>query len=184
MRQKGIDDVRDPVRARAGGARNPGARRKPEAGKPPLISVRDSKRVWIELLAGDNSFDRNFRAGVLHYAKNHGFQRIEISDEYVFGSFSVNASRALGVSDVVAATGASRRLLEKRFKSLTGRTILDTIHEKRLAGVRDLLRNTDAPMGVIAARADFTSLAGLSALFKRQYGESMRDFRAELKKMR
>ena len=87
------------------------------------------------------------------------------------------------VPDVVAACGTSRRFLERRMRTLTGRTILETIHEKRLGAVVRRLRDTDEPAGLVSDKLGFSSPAALSALFHRRFGRSMRDFRADLRRL-
>ena len=71
--------------------------------------------------------------------------------------------------------------LEKRVKSLTGRTILETIHEKRLGAVVEMLRGTDASLSAISDRLGFSTPSSLGTQFHRRFGKSMRDYRAELR---
>lgn len=92
---------------------------------------------------------------------------------------SANTGRAVSVADVAEACGTSRRFLERRFKALTGRTILDTIHTKRLAVVEGLLRETELPVKTIAIRTGFADVSSLCALFRRAHGCSMGEWRAE-----
>ena len=66
-------------------------------------------------------------------------------------------------------------------KSLTGRTILETIHEKRLGAVVEMLRGTDASLSAISDRLGFATPSSLGAQFRRRFGKSMRDYRAELR---
>ena len=94
---------------------------------------------------------------------------------------SSHAREPIAVADVVAACGTSRRFLEKRVKSLTGRTILETIHEKRLGAVVEMLRDTDIPLAAISDRLGFATPSSLGAQFRRRFGRSMRDYRAELR---
>ena len=96
---------------------------------------------------------------------------------------SAHAEVPMEVPDVVAACGTSRRFLERRMRTLTGRTILETIHEKRLGAVVRRLRDTDEPAGLVSDKLGFSSPAALSALFHRRFGRSMRDFRADLRRL-
>lgn len=92
---------------------------------------------------------------------------------------SANASRAVSVDEVTAACGTSRRFLERRFRTLTGRTILGTIHAKRLAVVCDLLRNPEIPVSAVADLTGFPSASALCDLFRRTYGCTMRAWRGQ-----
>lgn len=90
---------------------------------------------------------------------------------------SSHAATPMSVDDVVAACGGSRRHLERRMRSLTGRSILDTIHEKRMGAVMAALRDTDKPLAVISDELGFSSPAALAAAFRRRYGRTMRETR-------
>ena len=45
------------------------------------------------------------------------------------------------------------------------------------------LRDTDEPAGLVSDKLGFSSPAALSALFHRRFGRSMRDFRADLRRL-
>ena len=62
-----------------------------------------------------------------------------------------------------------------------GRTILETIHAKRLALVEDLLRKPDLSIQAIAIRAGFVDASSLCSLFRRVHGCSMGEWRARRK---
>lgn len=94
---------------------------------------------------------------------------------------SAHAAGPISVEDVVTACGTSRRFLEIRFKALTGRTLLEAIHDKRLGAVVDRLRETDEPLGVLSDRLGFRNPSSLCALFRRRFGRSMHEYRAELR---
>ena len=93
---------------------------------------------------------------------------------------SANANRSVSVAEVAEVCGASRRFLERRFKALTGRTILETIHTKRLAIVEELLRKPDASIKSITIRAGFADASSLCALFRRVHGCSMGEWRERI----
>ena len=84
-----------------------------------------------------------------------------------------------GISPVDVATAVpacSRRLLDLRFRELTGKSILDAIHEVRLARVKELIA-----AGVqLAAIPDFTgyrSLMNLRRVFRQREGVSIQEYR-------
>ena len=53
-----------------------------------------------------------------------------------------HAGEIIHVDDVARHLGVSRRLLDLRFREVTGRTALDAIHAEQLESVRHLLRTT------------------------------------------
>lgn len=93
-----------------------------------------------------------------------------------------NASRGIGVGDVVRSLGVSRRLADLRFREMIGSSIHDAIIEHRLADVKRMLLQTERSMSAIAAATGFGSPNNLKKIFKRRFGQTMTQFRAESKR--
>ena len=89
-----------------------------------------------------------------------------------------NACNGIGVPDVVAQVGVSRRLLEKRVREATGGSVLDMIQKVRLENVCRLLANTTLPISAVTTNSGYEPTSNLGHLFRRTYGMSMREFRA------
>lgn len=89
-----------------------------------------------------------------------------------------NASRGIGVGDVVRSLGVSRRLADLRFREMTGSSIHDAIIERRLADVKRLLLQTERSMSAIATATGFASPNNLKKIFKKRLGQTMTQFRA------
>ena len=89
------------------------------------------------------------------------------------------AADGISVPMIAQAVGCSVRLLEKDFRSATGRSIVDEMNHVRLAKVQELLRNTSADEAAVAAAAGFGSGAYLRNLFKRRFGLTMRAWRLQ-----
>ena len=79
--------------------------------------------------------------------------------------------------DVFAEAGRSRRLVELRFRELTGHSVQDEIRFVRLARVKELLSRPDVPLESVAARCGWKSTAQLRVLFRTAEGLSMRQWR-------
>lgn len=88
-----------------------------------------------------------------------------------------NALKGIGVRDVVANLGVSRRLADLRYRELEGRTMLDAIQEIRLSEVKRLLLTTRDPIESITRECGYESANHLKNLFKKRYNVSMREFR-------
>ena len=88
-----------------------------------------------------------------------------------------HATEGIGVRDVVAHLGCSRRLADLRFRQLQGRTILDALTERRLEAVRERILTTRDTLDSIAADCGFRSSNYLKNLFKRRFSMSMSAFR-------
>lgn len=90
-----------------------------------------------------------------------------------------DACGGLKARDVIAATGLSRRLVERRFLQATGHTILDEISDVRFAQACQLLRDPAIPIGEIAALCGWESDSYLKRVFKARTGKTPRQWRRD-----
>lgn len=88
-----------------------------------------------------------------------------------------NATRGIGVADVVREMRVSRRLADLRFRQLQGETINGCIRRHQLEHVAKLLKGTALPIGKITALCGFRAEKYLKRLFLRRYGMTMRAYR-------
>lgn len=88
-----------------------------------------------------------------------------------------HAPSGIGVTDVAASLGVSNRLLEKNYRAVTGRTVIEDLQAERLAHVKEMLRKTTTPIDNIGPFCGFNSPSHLKTLFKRTFGMSMSEFR-------
>ena len=89
------------------------------------------------------------------------------------------ASRAVTLQEVADHCRVSRRLLEVRFRQILNRTVHDEIEASRLDSVCTMLCETKLTIGDIVRKTGFSSLSYLCALFRRKFGCTMRDYRAQ-----
>lgn len=85
--------------------------------------------------------------------------------------------RKINVNHVVAATNLSRRVLEKRFRKATGKSILVYIQQNRVTKIKRLLSETSLSIKEIAIQMDFTNLESISRFFKKSTGLSPIEYR-------
>lgn len=90
-----------------------------------------------------------------------------------------NATKGISVGDVVAHLGVSRRLADLRFRQFSKEPINAAITRCRLDAVKKLLATTNRPIKLISVACGYTDLAYLKTLFKRRFGVTMRDWRAQ-----
>lgn len=90
-----------------------------------------------------------------------------------------NAKRGIGVKDVQAHLKVSRALMDLRFREVRGESVLSCITAVRLKELKRLLRETDDPIESITRRLGWTSPNYPKNLFRRHFGISMRDYRAQ-----
>ena len=92
-----------------------------------------------------------------------------------------NATKGISARDVADYLGVSRRLADLRFQQFNGETINETIIRHRLDAVKKMLATTNRPIKTVSIACGYTSLAYLKTLFKRRFGLTMRDYRAQHK---
>jgi LacI family transcriptional regulator, galactose operon repressor len=82
-----------------------------------------------------------------------------------------------GIDYLADRTGLSRRVLQRRFKALTGRTLQEEILDTQLARVRLMLAETDLKLESIARKAGFTYMGYMCSYFKKRTGMTPGDYR-------
>lgn len=143
---------------------------------------RTAMTLMQRMLQGGVRRDRTILCPPVRVIERDSTRRLAPDDRFVGRAVEfIRTARPdiLNVAAVVAACGASRSYLEKRFKAETGRTILDAIHDRLMRDVRKTLLDTDKPVAIIAQEMGFTTSSGLCSLFKRKFGISMSEFRAQ-----
>mgnify|MGYP003319805353 CR=1 FL=1 len=81
------------------------------------------------------------------------------------------------IDELADALDISRRLLDRRFRQIVGRSVLDVIQDKRLESVCTLLKTTELPISEICASCSFGSGTYPLRLFKARMGMTMRAYR-------
>jgi len=89
------------------------------------------------------------------------------------------ATRGIGVEEVARRFKVSRSLLELRFRELQNESVYEAMLRIRLEEVKRLLRQTDDPISEITSACGWKNPIPPKALFKRRFGISMRDYRAQ-----
>ena len=87
------------------------------------------------------------------------------------------ACDGIDVNDVATFTTLSRRQLERRFRRELKRTPHDEITNVQVAKVKQLLQETDLTLEEIAPLAGYSHKERLSAVFKRECGETPGTYR-------
>lgn len=88
-----------------------------------------------------------------------------------------NAKQPICVADVIAHLKVSRRLGELRFREITGRTILESIHDARLEATKKALLASDDSIADVCEHCGWKSENGPKKIFRSVYGMSMREYR-------
>jgi LacI family transcriptional regulator len=88
-----------------------------------------------------------------------------------------HADRPIGVPDVLDRVPLSRRPLEKRFRALLGRSILDEIHRVHVDRAKTLLLSTDLTLPQVARRSGMPSLTRFNVVFRELAGTPPGEYR-------
>ena len=90
--------------------------------------------------------------------------------ERVFEEIEASFREPVSAADVARALGYTPGHLTTVVRERTGRPLLEWITERRMTEVRRLLRETDLPLGVVAARTGLRDATYLVRRFRSRYG--------------
>jgi LacI family transcriptional regulator len=163
-----------------------------ELSDPPLSSIEpDSRRAgWVaaellqSLMAGRRARPLQVRIPPIGLTTRHSTDTLAVDDPDLAHAVRIiraHACSGLRVADIVARLPLSRRVFESRFEKVLGRTPHAEILRVRLERVKTLLRD-DWSLDAIARRTGFRHGEYLSAVFKRELGETPGRFRASCRK--
>ena len=93
-----------------------------------------------------------------------------------------NALKKISVSDVMVEAALSRRLLERRFKSVTGKTLYEYITDQKLRHFAEQLEETDEQVINIALSMGENDTKSISRRFKQLYGCTPVEWREKRRK--
>ena len=107
---------------------------------------------------------------------------IQVADPLIARSLEfirINTSASLTVDALARHIGASRRLVERRFKSILGRTVYAEIMRVRLERVQMMLRETPMTIEAIADTCGFASASHLSMVYKKHFNMTISSYRCQ-----
>lgn len=122
----------------------------------------------------------NIKVGDPRVVIRRSTEYISIADPVVHTAVKYlheNFKQLLSVDDVVAKVAMSRRLLEIRFKEITGKSIHDYYMQLRMDYVAEMLHDPRIPLSAIAEQINAGDGKNLSRQFTKYYGLSPREYR-------
>lgn len=161
-----------------------------ELSHPPLSSVIPNAHHTGYLAAKllEKMMDGKEVPADAHFVRPLGIQTrqstdiLAIDDPHVAAALRYirsNACRGINVHNILKNVPLSRRALESRFRKLLGRTPHEELVRLRIDRVRQLLRETDLSLSEIASLSGFTHVEYLSVAFKREVGQTPREYRKQ-----
>ena len=148
---------------------------------PPLSSVDlsaeqmgyEAAAVLDRLMAGGGRPTAPILIPPTGVVTRHSSDVLAISDPTVAQAVRFiyeHAGEPIGVDDVVNAVPASRRVLERRFRTILNHTIGEQIGNARIDRAKELLVHSDVPTPVVALRSGFRYVQQFNMMFKRFTG--------------
>ena len=111
-------------------------------------------------------------------------QRLESGEKTMTPNSPLGCLRSSTTVPSIAAVPLARRVLEKRFRAVLGRTLREEITRVQMQRVKDLLVATDLPLTEIAERAGYRHSEYLTVVFKREVGQPPSVYRREHRAVR
>ena len=140
-----------------------------------------------DLLAGKADVPRHTAIPILSISARNSTRSESSAGVLVQGALAYiarNARHGIDPAAVAHQLKVSRRLLDLRFREVTGASVGAAIRERQLANVRDRLAHTNDPIDKVTEACGFANANYLKDLFKRRYGVTMRDWRAHHQEFR
>ena len=156
--------------------------------QPTLSSIAvPTERIGFEaaalldrLMAGEADTPGPLLLPPLHVITRHSTDLTAVDDEAVQAALRhirQHSHEDLSVDQVARAIAVGRRLLERRFRSVLGRSVLEEINRVRVERAKDLLANTHLPIATVAQRSGFATTRRLDVVFARHAGLCPRAYR-------
>lgn len=120
--------------------------------------------------------------GFSHLVTRRSTETDQIADALIARALEfirINARVPLAVEDLLRHLGASRRLVERRFKAVTGRTVYAEIMRVRLERVQMIVRETPMTIEAIAESCGFASASHLSMVFRKHFDITLSAYRRQ-----
>lgn len=128
-------------------------------------------RLALKMASGSGGLSATF--GAARLARRASSRHLAVQDFRVrkgLEQIRREATRGLTAGEVAKTMGCSRRWAEMRFRAVTGKSILEEIHDVRFARARDLLANGDMTLAEVAAECGYASSAFFRHAFARRTG--------------
>ena len=144
----------------------------------------ESAQVLSDLLGGRPGPIRPVLIPPLQVVRRQSTDTLAIRDRALVRALSFireNVSQPIQVNDLAQHAGVSRRVLERRFMEVLGRSPATEIRRTHLERARQLLVETDMPIPDVAEAAGFGSPEYLAYVFRADTGKTPLRYRTEIR---
>lgn len=160
--------------------------------EPPLSSVAlnvekagyQAAELLDRLMNGETMHHQRILVKPTHVVTRRSTDILSIKDADVSEALRFirdNCFRPISVEDVVDAIPVSRRVLEKRFRKILNRSVLQEIRRARTDAASRMLIETEMSISQIADKLGYAETAHLSRYFHKEKGMSPIAFRKQIR---
>ena len=150
--------------------------------RPPLSSVVNpaeqigfqAARMLDRLMSGRQPPQTPLFVPPSHIITRQSTDIVAVADPDVSAAVTFIAAHAcknIGPAEVVESLAMARRGLERRFRKVLGRSMLQEIQRVRIERARHLLAETDLPIRAVAEGSGFSTQQRLAVVFRHVTGE-------------
>ena len=132
------------------------------------------------LMAGEARPRQALLLPPLHVITRHSTDIMAVEDETVQAALQYIRQHAwddMSVAKLAHDIAVGRRQLERRFRAVLGRSILDEVFRVRVERAKQLLTDTPLPVAAVAAQSGCSSVRRLEAVFAKLTGLSPTAYR-------
>jgi LacI family transcriptional regulator len=151
----------------------------------PLVAIGyESTRLLHQHLDDPHTKPTNITLPPMRVVPRASTDLIALDDADVVSALRLinhHFTEPLNVAWIVEQLPVARRSLERRFKRLVGRTILEQIHHVRLEKAKELLAESDLSLEVVAKRSGFVNARWMADSFRRDIKITPNRFRRRLR---
>jgi LacI family transcriptional regulator len=159
-----------------------------ELSDPPLSSIdQDLQRIGYEaaalldrLMSGEPAPPGPVLVEPLGVVSRRSTDAVAIDDPSVATALRLirqHACDQIGIDFLADHTNLSRRVLQRRFKAATGRTLQEQILDAQLERIKQMLVETDLKLDSIARRSGFNYIGYMCSFFKNRTGMTPGEYR-------
>ncbi len=159
-----------------------------ELSDPPISSISlnteaagyNAAKLLDSLMAGEEMKGQIVHVVGTHVVPRQSTDVLAIQDADIVAALRFmrqNVDRNIQVDDVVRTTMVSRRVLEKKFRSVLRRSLYREMRRIRVKYIVELLLSTDMSISEIALKAGFDGVEHVARYFRKEMGMSLRAYR-------
>ncbi|MEM6886108.1 MAG: substrate-binding domain-containing protein, partial [Verrucomicrobiota bacterium] len=132
------------------------------------------------LLDGKEPDQEQLRISARHVIERYSSASLGTDDEEIrkiVDYISANSASNLSISDILQHSSLSRRGIEKRFRTIMGRSLLDELHRQRIVRACDLLTSSKMSIKEVSHQSGYINTAHFSKIFRKHKNLSPKAFR-------